>query len=86
VGESKLLVKDIRKDGDTAKDLSQSVRSLASVLNKIDNGNGSLGALINDPTLHNRLTKFLGGEPRQQYLKSLIRKSIQHTDGSKETP
>lgn len=86
VHEAGLLVKEVRKGGTTAHDLSKSVRSLASVMEKIDSGNGSLGALVNDPSLHDRLTKFLGGEPRQKYLKNLIRKSIQQSEREEAQP
>ena len=50
---------------------------LASVMKKLDKGQGTLGALINDPSLHNRLGAFLGESPRNRFLKPLIRDAIQ---------
>jgi phospholipid/cholesterol/gamma-HCH transport system substrate-binding protein len=50
---------------------------LSSVMKKLDNGQGTLGALINDPSLHNRLLNMLGEERRNKFLKPLIRDSIQ---------
>lgn len=47
----------------------------SSVMNKLDRGDGTLGALINDPTLHQKLTSFLGESPKRQFLKPLIRES-----------
>lgn len=47
----------------------------SSVMEKLDRGDGTLGALINDPTLHQKLTSFLGESPKRQFLKPLIRES-----------
>lgn len=52
------------------------IASLKSILIKIDNGEGTLGQLINDPTIHNRLVNFIGEAPRNQYLKPLLRETI----------
>jgi phospholipid/cholesterol/gamma-HCH transport system substrate-binding protein len=56
---------------------SEAIIPLASVMKKIDKGQGTLGALINDPSLHNKLTGFLGDAPRNRFLKPIIRDSIQ---------
>ncbi len=50
---------------------------LASVMKKIDRGQGTLGALINDPSLHNRISNMLGQSPRNKFLKPLIRDAIE---------
>lgn len=50
---------------------------MASVMKKLDSGQGTLGALINDPTLHTRISGFFGDSPRNKFLKPLIRDSIQ---------
>jgi phospholipid/cholesterol/gamma-HCH transport system substrate-binding protein len=50
---------------------------LASVMKKIDKGDGTLGALVNDRSLHNRLSNMLGEAPRNKFLKPLIRESIE---------
>ncbi len=59
---------------------TQTLEPMANVMKKIDKGQGTLGALINDPTLHSRLTNFLGKSPRNQFLKPLIRDSIQASE------
>ncbi len=56
---------------------NEALPPLASVMKKIDKGQGTLGALINDPSLHNRLSNMLGESPRNNFLKPLIRESIQ---------
>lgn len=62
--------------------LKSSIAHLNSILKKIDDGEGSLGALINDPGLHNSLKQFLGTSPRQRYLKGFVREAIQTNEGS----
>jgi phospholipid/cholesterol/gamma-HCH transport system substrate-binding protein len=50
---------------------------MASIMKKVDRGDGTLGALVNDPSLHNRISNFFGEQPRNKFLKPLIRDSIQ---------
>ncbi len=57
--------------------MQQSIEHFSSIMAKIDRGEGSLGALINDPSLHNQLKALLGGSPRKNNLKSIIRTSIE---------
>ena len=59
----------------------ETLAPLSSVMKKIDRGQGSLGALVNDPSLHNKLNGFLGEAPRNRFLKPLIRNSIQTSEG-----
>ena len=53
---------------------------MASVMEKIDSGKGTLGALINDPSLHQNLKSVLGGSQRNRYMKEMARESIQNVD------
>lgn len=64
------------------KEFREAVVALSSVLKKIDNGEGTLGALVNDPTLHNRILSFFGDSPRNKYLKPLIREAIRDNDSA----
>jgi len=58
------------------KESKLAVSHLTRIAEKVDNGDGTLGALINDPTLHQKLSSLLGDSPRKTYLKSAIRESI----------
>jgi phospholipid/cholesterol/gamma-HCH transport system substrate-binding protein len=60
--------------------LKSSLEHLDSVLGKLDRGQGSLGALINDSSLHDQLKSMLGGSPRKNAMKSLIRTSIEKNE------
>ncbi len=70
-----LAIKDLR--GDDQKNLKKISNHIESILEKIDNGNGTLGELINDPTIHDKIKEILGGSKRNDYMKSLIQKTIQ---------
>lgn len=61
-------------------DIRKSFWHLRNILKKIDNGNGTLGRLINDPTIHDRLVNLLGDEPRNRFLKPLLREAIRQNE------
>jgi len=75
-----LLVKDIRGNPDDDNSLKTTLIHLSTILQKIDSGQGSLGAFINDPTLHSKLITFLGASPQRKLLKPLIRATIEEND------
>ncbi|UOF00851.1 MlaD family protein [Bdellovibrio reynosensis] len=67
----------------TGDKFASSLNKLDSILTKIDKGQGSLGALINDPSLHNQLKAMVGANDRKDHVKSLLRQSIDQ--GTKAT-
>lgn len=78
--EARLLVSDIRGSNEKDAKLKASLTHLTSILEKVDKGEGSLGALVNDPSLHERLVSILGERPRNKFLKPLIRDSIRSSE------
>ena len=74
------LINDFKGHKKNAKDLKNGITHFSSIMRKIDSGEGSLGALINDPSLHNKLVGILGASPRQKYLKPLIRETIRDNE------
>lgn len=54
-----------------------SIDRLNNILSKIDRGEGTLGALINDSSLHDQLKSLVGGTSRKNHVKSLMRTSIE---------
>ncbi|AZZ37878.1 MCE family protein [Bdellovibrio sp. qaytius] len=56
--------------------LEHSMTKMDNILEKIDNGQGTLGALINDRSLHDRLKSLLGAGQKQQQVKSIIKSSV----------
>ncbi len=56
---------------------------MSSVMKKVDKGQGTLGALVNDPSFYNRMMGFVGDSPRNKFLKPIIRDSIQTSEQKK---
>jgi phospholipid/cholesterol/gamma-HCH transport system substrate-binding protein len=59
-------------------DLGSTAADLKKITAKVKAGDGSLGAIINDPTLYEDLKLLLGNVKRNQVLKELVRYSIQN--------
>ena len=57
------------------EDLTQILKSMKNILKKVDSGKGTLGALVNDRSLYNRLLVLLGQRPKNNYIQELSRKS-----------
>ena len=68
---------------DTGQRLTKAVERFDSIMTKIDKGQGSLGALINDPAVHDRLKAMLGGNSRKSQVKDLLRTSIEKAGDEK---
>ncbi len=68
---------------ETGQRLTKAVERFDSIMTKIDKGQGSLGALINDPSVHNRLKAILGGNNRNSQVKDLLRTSIEKAGDDK---
>ncbi len=66
----------IQGSSDGSGGLKGSISHLDSVLKKIDKGSGTLGALINDPEIHDRLKTALGGSSHSTFLKNQVRETI----------
>jgi phospholipid/cholesterol/gamma-HCH transport system substrate-binding protein len=62
---------------DTISNLDASLVSLRSILEKVDKGEGTLGALVNDPTAYEDLKILLGGAKRSKVIKAVVNYSIQ---------
>ena len=67
-------VNEILKQGSapTLSALSESAVRLGSILEKIDSGQGTLGGLVNDPTLYEDIKLLMGGARDSALLRTLI--------------
>jgi phospholipid/cholesterol/gamma-HCH transport system substrate-binding protein len=74
-GESKALVDDLAK----------SATSLKNITARVDKGEGSLGALINDPTAYEDLKTILGNVKRNRLLRELVRLTISNRSEYEQT-
>jgi hypothetical protein len=67
---------DDAKLGETLADLRQAMADLRAITGRIEAGEGSLGGLIQDPTVYENLAAFLEGAQRSVLLRTLIRAAI----------
>jgi phospholipid/cholesterol/gamma-HCH transport system substrate-binding protein len=70
------LVRDAPDDGGVRRaieDLQAAVANLKAITARINEGEGTLGALLADPTVYERLVTILDGAQRSFLLRSLIR-------------
>jgi phospholipid/cholesterol/gamma-HCH transport system substrate-binding protein len=62
--------------GDLMKDLSSAAKSIDTIVKKVERGEGSLGGIINDPTVYEDLKVILGGAKRSKTIKTLVNYTI----------
>ncbi len=70
-------------DGKTVETLDATMKSLNRVMAKVDEGKGTLGVLVNDPTLHEDLRVLLGGAQRSKTINFLLKQAISASDDKK---
>lgn len=63
-----------------SKKMTAAIDKLDRIMTKIDRGEGSLGAFINDPSLHESLKSIIGVPDKKNSIKSLIRSSIEKSE------
>ncbi len=66
--------------GNSGAHFNKSTASLSSILQKIDHGEGTLGALINDPTVYEDVKAMMGGAKRSTVLKYFMKQFIDSGD------
>jgi phospholipid/cholesterol/gamma-HCH transport system substrate-binding protein len=74
------LLTDLNGVNPEDKKLKKALISLSNVLEKIDKGHGTLGQLINDPSVHQSLKSILGPSPRGKFMKEMVRETIKSVD------
>ena len=73
------LAEDLGGDaklGETLADLRQAMADLRAITGRIEAGEGTVGGLIQDPTVYENLAAFLEGAQRSLLLRALIRSAI----------
>jgi phospholipid/cholesterol/gamma-HCH transport system substrate-binding protein len=67
-------------------DLGQAAADVRAMTTKIRHGDGSLGGIINDPTVYEDLRTVLGNVKRNRVLRTLVRYSIENGEESGTAP
>jgi phospholipid/cholesterol/gamma-HCH transport system substrate-binding protein len=73
----------LNKELDQLK-LRSSIGHLHDILEKINNGTGTMGALVNDPQLYYDLRSLMGGANRNRVVRNLVRQTVKEGDTKKE--
>jgi phospholipid/cholesterol/gamma-HCH transport system substrate-binding protein len=63
-----------------SKQISSVLTKLNSVLAKVDDGQGSIGALVNDPELYDDAKKLVGESNSNRIVRNLVHKTIKDAD------
>jgi len=74
-GQLNKMMRDLHGKNPDDDNVAKSMQHLASILEKVDNGSGTLGAMINDRSIFEGLKRFVGG-PQDKFMKSVIRETI----------
>jgi phospholipid/cholesterol/gamma-HCH transport system substrate-binding protein len=64
--------------------LGKAMGHLEGILRKVDEGEGSVGALINDPALYNDIKLLVGGVNRNRIVRNLVRQTIKEREEEAE--
>jgi len=67
----------------TLEDIAE---SLSKITKKIDDGTGTIGALVNDPTLYNDIRQLVGGARRHSLIKYVVRESLKKAEKAEFKP
>lgn len=67
-------------------DAAQATADLKSIMERIDKGEGTVGALINDPAVYDDLRALLGHAKRNRILRGVIRHTIDKNEQVEEVP
>lgn len=80
---SRILSNLDESTGTLKKVASQSEQTFVKfdrVITKVDKAEGTLGALISDPSIHDQIKTMLGGSQRKSNVRSLLKKSVEAKD------
>lgn len=60
-----------------ATDLKDTIANLKSISRKIDQGEGTMGSIINDPLLYDKINSILGEAERSKFVRATIKYLIE---------
>jgi phospholipid/cholesterol/gamma-HCH transport system substrate-binding protein len=75
-----VLTRNLNAPNGEMQKLTSVLTKLNSVLAKVDNGQGSIGALVNDPELYDDAKKLVGESNSNRIVRNLVHKTIKDAD------
>jgi phospholipid/cholesterol/gamma-HCH transport system substrate-binding protein len=75
-----LLSEKLNKELEGGIYLKSSLKNLNGILQKVNDGTGTLGALVNDPGLYDDAKALLGGANRNRIVRNLVRQTIRESE------
>lgn len=80
--ESERLIKEFRSGAgpNESSKISKSIDKLDNILTRLDKGEGTLGALLTDSSIHEKLKSMLGADNKTNNIRSIMRTSIEHQE------
>lgn len=70
--------------GNGLKELNKALKNFRIMTEKINNGEGTIGALLNDSSLYEDLKILIGGASRNTVLKFFVKQAVKSSDDAKE--
>jgi phospholipid/cholesterol/gamma-HCH transport system substrate-binding protein len=83
LAETSANMKDITKQlkgSNAIADLGATTKNLRVITDKVKNGEGTVGALLSDPSLYEDLKNLIGGANRNSVLKFFVRQAVKSSD------
>lgn len=74
-----LATEKLNRELDQIK-IKDTVGELNQILEKVNNGTGTLGALVNDPSLYDQMQALMGGASRNRLIRNLVRHTIENSE------
>ncbi|MBY0470348.1 MlaD family protein [bacterium] len=66
--------------GASSDNFKKSIGHLEGILDKVNSGQGTLGALVNDPGLYDDVRALFGGANRNRIVRNLVRQTVQSNE------
>ena len=66
------LIYDSPEELEGLREISEAATRVNAILKKVDDGEGTLGLLVTDPTLYEDVKRLVGGAQRSLVVRSLI--------------
>ncbi|MGH7806521.1 MAG: hypothetical protein ACRENT_00320, partial [Thermodesulfobacteriota bacterium] len=71
-------VQAIRSESGILPDLKETVSNFREISERLEGGEGTMGALINDPTLYDNLKGVLGEAERSRFVRAAVKYLIEN--------